>query len=70
MAESKLMGFVRKTKNGNAVTVSVDTEAFKNAETYTTKAGKKYVSMIINLAKLQQLLKGETQFTTVNQIVS
>lgn len=68
MAESKLMGFVRKTKNGNGVTVSVDTEAFKDAERYETKAGKEFVSMVISIAKLQQVINGEKEVTAANQI--
>ena len=62
----ELMGFIRETKNGKGVTVSIDTRAFQNAKTYKTKAIKTYVRMIINLAKLKQLLKDEINFTIVS----
>ena len=65
--EQKLMGFVRKTKTGNALAISVSTDAFKNAQKYETKDGKKYVNMIIRLANLQQVINGQKSVTNLIQ---
>ena len=67
--ESKLMGFVRRSRNGGALKVSVNQNAFESAERYHTSDGTEYVGMIINLNRLRNLLNGEQEVTAINQIV-
>jgi hypothetical protein len=67
--ESKLMGFVRRSRNGGALKVSVNQNAFESAEKYQTSDGTEYVGMIINLNRLRNLLNGEQEVTAINQIV-
>ncbi len=70
MIKSELMGFVRRTKSGKALRLSISTEAFKKAERYTTQDGTEFVPMIINLSRIYQLLEGEKEVTNVSQITS
>jgi hypothetical protein len=67
--ESKLMGFVRRSRNGGALKLSVNQNAFDTAEKYKTSDGTEYVGMIINLNRLRNLLNGEQEVTAINQIV-
>ncbi len=63
------MGFVRRSRNGGALKVSVNQNAFESAEKYQTSDGTEYVGMIINLNRLRNLLNGEQEVTAINQIV-
>jgi hypothetical protein len=67
--ESKLIGYIRKSKNGSALTLSLDYETLENAERYTTKDGREYVRLIANLAKLQEIIDGEREVTSICQLV-
>lgn len=67
--ESKLMGFVRRSRNGGAIKVSIADEAFRTAQRYTTADGTEYVGMIININKLRTLLTGEQEVTAISQLV-
>ena len=58
MTKTDLMGFVRKSKNGNALKLSISTEAFDKAQRYTTNDGQEFVAMIIPLSRVQQVLDG------------
>ena len=67
--ETKLMGFVRRSKIGGALKLSVSQNAFESAERYVTSDGTEYVGMIINLNRLRNLLNGEQEVTAISQIV-
>ncbi|MGA1821812.1 MAG: hypothetical protein ACMUIG_04735 [Thermoplasmatota archaeon] len=67
---SNLMGYVRRSRNGGALNVSVAEEAFEQAERYETADGTKYVGMIINLNKLRNILAGDQEVTNISQLVS
>ncbi|MFW3146178.1 MAG: hypothetical protein ACMUIE_05150 [Thermoplasmatota archaeon] len=69
VVESKLMGFVRRSRNGGAIKVSIAQDAFDSAQRYRSADGTEYVGMIINLNKLRCLLTGEQEVTAVNQLV-
>jgi hypothetical protein len=69
MARSELIGYVRKSNNGGAVKISLSTEAFENAARYTGKDEKEYVSLIINLEKLREVIEGQREVTSVTQII-
>lgn len=67
--ESRLMGFVRRSNNGGALKLSVNQNAFQEAERYSSADGTEYVGMIINLNRLRNLLSGEQEVTAISQIV-
>lgn len=64
----KLLGYVRRT--GDAVMkikISMNVEAFNDAEVYHTSDGQPYVSMFIDAGSLQRVINGERAVTTVCQ---
>jgi len=67
--DSNLLGFVRLSKKGNALNISLCLEAVKEAKTYEGQDGTKYVSAIINLKHVDQLKKGEKEVSAITQIV-
>lgn len=65
---SKLLGYVRRTGNAEMkIKISINVEAFNNAEIYQTSDGQSYVSMFINAGSLQRVINGERAVTTVCQ---
>ena len=68
-AKSQLVGYVRKAKNGTSLTVSIDAEAFEKAHKYQSKDGRNFVSLVMNADKVNQILNGEREVTSVCQIV-
>lgn len=69
MTRSELIGYLRKSNSGNALKMSISTEAFENAARYTGKDEKEYVSLIINLEKAREVMEGQREVTSVSQIV-
>jgi hypothetical protein len=69
VVETRLMGYVRRSRNGGAIKLSVARDAFSHAERYKGADGTEYVGMIINLNKLRNLLRGEQEVTAINQLV-
>ncbi len=70
MVKSNLMGYVRRSNNGKALKISINKEAFEKAETYTTQDGQEYVSLIIRLDTIYQLIEGKKDVTNVTQILN
>ncbi len=68
VVETRLMGYVRRSRNGGAIKLSVARDAFTSAERYKSADGTEYVGMIINLNKLRNLLTGEQEVTAINQL--
>ncbi|UCC39911.1 MAG: hypothetical protein JSV96_00140 [Candidatus Aminicenantes bacterium] len=68
MVQSELIGYVRKSRNGNALNLSISAEAFENAQRYLSQDGKEYVGLIVNLAKVQEILDDSREVTSVCQI--
>ncbi|MEE9151158.1 MAG: hypothetical protein V3U20_04905 [Thermoplasmata archaeon] len=68
MVQSELIGYVRKSRNGNALKLSISAEAFENAQRYLSQDGKEYVGLIVNLAKVQEILEDTRDVTSVCQI--
>lgn len=69
MVVANLIGFVRKSKNGNALKINISTAAFKNAITYTGLDGREYVQLIVPLNGLKKVITGDREYTTIGQIV-
>ena len=66
--ESILMGYVRKSKAGGAIRLSIDRKAFMKAQKYQSNDGTDFVPLIINVDKLNQIISGEREVTSVCQI--
>jgi hypothetical protein len=68
MVQSELIGYVRKSRNGNALKLSISAEAFDSAQRYLSQDGKEYVGLIVHLAKVQEILDGTRDVTSICQI--
>ena len=69
MVESQLVGYVRKSNNGGALKLSIDAEAFANAERYKSQDGREFVALIVNADKVGQILEGQREVTSLCQLV-
>ncbi len=69
MAESKLIGYVRKSKGGCALKLSIDAKAFSEAERFSTKDGREYVQLISNIPKIEEIISGDREVTSICQLV-
>ena len=67
--QKKLVGYVRKSKTARELKVNVSKKAIENTQSYKTRDGKEYVSLIIDLEKLMDLIAGERDFVPVEQVV-
>ena len=67
--ESELIGYARKSRNGNALKLSISTTAFEEAQRYSTKNGEEFVGLILNVDHVYQLLEGEKDVTSICQLV-
>jgi len=65
--KSRLVGYVRK-KDG-ALKISIDVEAFKAAETYDSKDGRQFVTLVANADKIGQILEGGREVTSLCQLI-
>ncbi|UCE73993.1 MAG: hypothetical protein JSV56_13395 [Methanomassiliicoccales archaeon] len=70
MVQSELIGYVRKSKGGNALKLSISKEAFDDAQRYLSQDGKEYVGLVINLSKVQEILDETRDVTSICQIVN
>ena len=68
MGDSELIGFVRKSKAGNALNISISAEAIAKAQTYTSKNEEEYIGLVINLKNLQKVIAGEKEVTSISQM--
>lgn len=66
--QSELVGYVRKTKDNGNLKVAISAEAFDQAQRYLSQDGKEYVALVINTAKIQEILDGTRDVTSVCQI--
>jgi len=66
--ESTLMGYMRKSTNGGALKMSIDVDALAKADTYESKDGKRYANLIVNLARVQEVINGDRPVIAVNQL--
>ena len=66
--KSQLVGYVRKSKSGGALNLSIDAEAFARAEKFAGKDGRQFVSLIANADKVNQILQGAREVTSLCQL--
>lgn len=62
-----LVGYGRKANGGGQIKLSINVDAFKDCETYTTSDGQRYVPLQISVQALEKILRGERAVTTVVQ---
>ena len=67
--QSQLVGYVRKSKGGGALNLSIDAGAFAKAERFSGADGREFVSLIVNLDKVQDIIEGEREVTSLCQLV-
>ena len=67
--ESKLIGYVRKSNSGEALRMSIDYEAFESAERYKTGDGREFVSLVASLDKIEEVMDGTREVTSLCQLV-
>ena len=69
MPRSELIGYVRKSKNGQALKISLSVEAFNAAEKYASADGSEYVGLIVNTDRTSKVINGDREVTSVCQLV-
>ena len=69
MVNSKLVGYVRKSAAGSALKLSIDVEAFNEAEKFSTKHGREFVQLVVNLPKTEEIISGDREVTSICQLV-
>jgi hypothetical protein len=69
MTKSELIGYVRKSNNGNALKISLSVDAFENTARYQGKDQKEYVSLIVHLEKAREVMEGQREVTSVTQLI-
>ena len=68
MVQSDLVGYVRKTKDDKHLKLSISAEAFDSTQRYLSQDGKEYVSLVISLAKVQEIIDQTRDVTAIIQI--
>ena len=69
--ESNKVGFVRRSKSGQAVRVAIDIADFEaaKAQKYSGKGDREYVNLVINKDNLDKVMAGDKEVTTISQIL-
>ena len=67
---SRLVGYVRRSRSGHGLRVSINSEAFQACHTYETSDGQSYVPLVLSVAALRRVMEGERAVTTVSQLGS
>lgn len=70
MVQSELVGYVRKSRSGDALQISISVDAFDSAQRYLSQDGKEYVQLIVNTSKIQEILEDSRDVTSVIQIIN
>lgn len=65
-----LIGYVRKSKAGKALNISLDKAALDAAETYDSGDGRVMIPVVLNLNKVQEIIAGDREVTSISQIIS
>ena len=63
-------GWVRKSKSGGAITVSINMTEMEKIEGYTSKDGNKYVQLIVNLNRINGVISGASEVTGISHMSS
>jgi len=68
MQRSELIGYVRKSKGGNALKLNLSAEALNKAERYKSQGGEDFIGLIIHLGRVNEVIEGERECTSVCQL--
>ncbi len=64
---SQLKGYVRKVDG--TLKLSIDISAFEKCERHKTQDGREFVSLVANVDKVEQIIEGEREVTSLCHIV-
>lgn len=67
--ESELVGYVRRSRSGGALKISISADAFQRSRRYVSQDGHEYVGLVVSLDKVRSVMNGEREVTSVCQIV-
>ena len=67
---TRLVGYVRRSRSGHGLRVSINSKAFLACHTYETSDGQSYVPLVLSVAALRRVMEGERAVTTVSQLGS
>jgi len=67
--ESKLVGYIRKSNAGSALKLSIEKQAFMDAEVFSTRDGREYVQLVANIPKITEIISGDREVTSICQLV-
>ena len=67
---SRLVGYVRRSRSGHGLRVSINSEAFQACHTYETSDGQSYVPLVLSVAALRRVMDGERAVTALSQLGS
>ena len=70
MVESKLIGYVRKSNKGSALKLSIDAQAFSEAEKFSSRDGREFVALVASIPKIEEILSGDREVTSICQLVN
>jgi len=62
---TKLIGYARKSNAGGTIKLSINQNALKDCNTYTTSDGQRFISLAISLQALRRVIGGERAVTTI-----
>ena len=68
MTKNTLVGFVRKSKNGRGLRLSISRETVADLDGYTSRNGEEYVPLVVSLEKLMDLISEQRDFVTINHL--
>lgn len=69
MDETLLVGYTRKANEGRYLKLSINVDAFKDCDVYTTSDGQRYVALVMSLPAIRKVIEGERAVTTISQTV-
>jgi len=65
MEKSMLVGYLRKSKNGMSITISIDMKALKEIGNFYSNNGKDFITLISNTNKVEEVINGDRQVVSV-----
>ncbi len=65
---TRLVGYVRRSRSGHGLRVSINSEAFQACHTYETSDGQSYVPLVLSVAAIRRVMDGERAVTAVSQL--
>jgi len=67
--KARLVGYMRRSKNGGALRLNISKEEFNASDVYVCADGTEYVGLIVNFEKVVRLIEGTQEVTSVCQIL-